>query len=340
MGKHFHLSTRGIGIIELRDYSYGIVNQLNLSYSGNQLKKVTNDISLNSLPKGTFYFTDEADKENEYSYDRNGNTTSDLNKKITSISYTNKNLPHKIELSSGESHTYRYDASGRKLRLTHAYTEIPIFHPVFNGISRLDTLKPIQTKVLDETDYCGNIIYENGKLSKILTDEGFVSFVNNTPIYYFYIKDHQGNNRLLTKSNVFYTKNYDYYAFGGIHNNNGESQDASSIGPIKPTATISQNYLFGGKEIDRMNGLDWYDFGARAQDPLLGRFMSIDPLCEKYYSISPYVYCNNNPINLIDPNGMDWYRNNKTLYYTWYDGMTKKNQCRRTVCLQRSQSFV
>ena len=69
-----------------------------------------------------------------------------------------------------------------------------------------------------------------------------------------------------------------------------------------------------------MNGLDWYDFGARAQDPLLGRFMSIDPLCEKYYSISPYVYCNNNPINLIDPNGMDWYRNNKTLYYTWYDG--------------------
>ncbi len=320
IGEHFHLSTRGIGIIELRDYSYGIVNQLNLSYSGNQLKKVTNDISLNSLPKGTFYFTDEADKENEYSYDRNGNTTSDLNKKITSISYTNKNLPHKIELSSGESHTYRYDASGRKLRLTHAYTEIPIFHPVFNGISRLDTLKPIQTKVLDETDYCGNIIYENGKLSKILTDEGFVSFVNNTPIYYFYIKDHQGNNRLLTKSNVFYTKNYDYYAFGGIHNNNGESQDASSIGPIKPTATISQNYLFGGKEIDRMNGLDWYDFGARAQDPLLGRFMSIDPLCEKYYSISPYVYCNNNPINLIDPNGMDWYRNNKTLYYTWYDG--------------------
>ena len=91
---------------------------MNLSYSGNQLKKVTNDISLNSLPKGTFYFTDEADKENEYSYDRNGNTTSDLNKKITSISYTNKNLPHKIELSSGESHTYRYDASGRKLRLT------------------------------------------------------------------------------------------------------------------------------------------------------------------------------------------------------------------------------
>ncbi|WP_455584676.1 hypothetical protein [Bacteroides sp.] len=36
--------------------------------------------------------------------------------------------------------------------------------------------------------------------------------------------------------------------------------------------------------------------------------MSIDPLCEKYYSISPYAYCMNNPVRFIDPNGMDIYR--------------------------------
>jgi len=33
--------------------------------------------------------------------------------------------------------------------------------------------------------------------------------------------------------------------------------------------------------------------------------MSVDPLCEKYYWISPYAYCLNNPVKFIDPNGKD-----------------------------------
>lgn len=53
-----------------------------------------------------------------------------------------------------------------------------------------------------------------------------------------------------------------------------------------------------------MHGLNQYDFHARQHDPAIGRFMSIDPLAEKYYSISPYVYCANNPIRFIDPTGM------------------------------------
>jgi hypothetical protein len=52
-----------------------------------------------------------------------------------------------------------------------------------------------------------------------------------------------------------------------------------------------------------MHGLNTYDYGARQSDPVLGRWDRIDPLCEKYYSTSPYAYCANNPVNAFDPDG-------------------------------------
>jgi hypothetical protein len=55
-----------------------------------------------------------------------------------------------------------------------------------------------------------------------------------------------------------------------------------------------------------MHGLNMYDYGARIYDPVIGRFTTMDPLAEKYYSVSPYAYCGNNPINRTDPTGMDW----------------------------------
>ena len=69
------------------------------------------------------------------------------------------------------------------------------------------------------------------------------------------------------------------------------------------TASGFQSYKYCGKYLDRKHGLDLYDYGARLYDPAAAFWTSPDPLCEKYYNISPYAFCNDNPVTFIDPDG-------------------------------------
>ena len=61
-------------------------------------------------------------------------------------------------------------------------------------------------------------------------------------------------------------------------------------------------YRYNGKELDQATNL--YDYGARYYDPAIARWGQIDPLADQYASFSPYGYVANNPIRLIDPDGM------------------------------------
>ena len=142
-----------------------------------------------------------------------------------------------------------------------------------------------------KTDYCGNMIYENGQLSKILTDVGYITLANSTPTYHYYLQDHLGNNRVVIDEHGQVEQVNHYYAFGGLM---GES-----------TGGGAQPYKYNGKELDRMHGLDWYDYGARHYDAVLGRWMCVDPLAEKYDNVGSYIYCKNNPIAFMDMNGKD-----------------------------------
>jgi RHS repeat-associated protein len=80
--------------------------------------------------------------------------------------------------------------------------------------------------------------------------------------------------------------------------------------------TNTNRYIFSGKEKQTIRDLGWLDFMARmyanCEMPI---FTTQDPLAEKYYSVSPYIYCMNNPLRFIDPNGMALY-NNTDRYYT------------------------
>jgi RHS repeat-associated protein len=140
------------------------------------------------------------------------------------------------------------------------------------------------------TEYCGNHILENGKLKQSLFDGGYITYSDGEPEFHFYVRDHQGNNRLVMSEDGVVEQVNDYTPFG--------VQMKNSF-----TATSSQRYKYNGKELDRMFGLDLYDYGARFYDARIARWQNIDPLCEKYYSISPYVYCANNPIRFIDYKG-------------------------------------
>ena len=139
-----------------------------------------------------------------------------------------------------------------------------------------------------QKDYCANVVYENGVQKMLLTEEGYVDLSNNT--YYYYLKDHQGNNRVVVSSGGTVAEVNHYYPFGSVF---------ASTGNVQP-------YKYNDKELDTKKGLNWYDYGARHYDATLGRWLVVDPLAEKYYDLSPYIYCNNSPIRYIDPTGEDW----------------------------------
>ena len=107
--------------------------------------------------------------------------------------------------------------------------------------------------------------------------------------FHFFVRDHQGSVTAVIgrESAEQLTR---YYPFGGLMTQDcmGERVSADK---------------YTDKRLDRMHGLDWYDFGARQYDPVYGRFSGIDPLCEKYPHLSPYAYCGNDPVNAIDVDG-------------------------------------
>ena len=176
----------------------------------------------------------------------------------------------------------------------------------------MGTITPLSSAPSDytvlTTDYVGNMIYENGALKEILLPEGY--YQNGT--FYYYLKDHLGDNRVTINSSGTVVEKSHYYPSGT------RFFTESTSNTLKPLP-----YRYNGKELEAMNGLNQMDYGARRRFAGLPIWTSVDPLAEKYYSISPYAYCAGNPINRFDPDGMDWYTSTdgKTTY--WQEGNKK-----------------
>ena len=177
--------------------AYGMIDNLTLTYDGNRLKNVT-DAATDPLYNGVFNFVDESKGSGtEYIYDSNGNMQQDYNKKISKIQYNLLNLPAALQFTNGNRKDYTYSADGKKLKVVHRTAIANISVPM----GQIKELAANQVSQTHTVDYCGNVIYENGSLSKVLTEEGYVTLSGTTPTFYYHLKDHQGNNRMVVRLN-------------------------------------------------------------------------------------------------------------------------------------------
>lgn len=274
---------------------YGKMDSLTISYNGNQPKSVTETVADYNYT-GSFEY--KKAKGTGYKFNTSGSLIADKSRGIAYITYDLNNNPEKIYFTNGSMTKYVYNASGMKLRAIH-YTAKP-------NITRSWGTKPAdltaaQTLSVDSTDYVlgGNLVIKNTRIDKYLFEGGYAqaTAANSTTdkfAFNYYNQDHLGNNREVVDASGAVTQVTNYYPFGAPY----ADASASKGSDVQP-------YKYNGKELDRMHGLNTYDYGARQHDPILARWDRIDPLCEKYYNVSPYNYCLNNPVKFIDPDGKE-----------------------------------
>lgn len=256
-----------------------------MNYTGNQLSGVSDAIPF-----------DYPVVEGDFVYDSNGNMTWDASRDYSHGEYNILNLPQSFSTRIGgiaiASNNMLYSADGEKLQ-------------------RSSTLG------VAVTDYTGNLVFKNDSLRTVFFDGGFIAVDYTGGVasynYRFFVNDHLGNVRVVTDSYGTPLQVNHYDPYGNLlpivtPSSSSPIVNLSDTGTILAGSSLSDR-LFGGKEWQAKAFS--YDFGARHFAPGVPRWTSLDPFSEKYYSISPYVYCAGNPINFVDIFGQDFKRTYK-----------------------------
>ena len=260
------------------------------SYNGNLLRNISN--SGTSGGGGSF------------THDTNGNLTRD-GLSTLDIDYNDRNLTSRISSGGATLAEYEYLADGTKLRALDGGG---------NGYQYRGSLIYTQTAgqtgspaiTLDcAVTSAGRIVREN-------TADG-----SSTYKVQHYLRDHLGSVRAVIDGDTgTVIEASDYYPFGKriqvtapVSEPVGGSQYASepAVAPVAPATSVASTsspnrWRFSGKEDQSFLGasIPLLDFGARMYNPAIARWTASDPMSEKYYGISPYVYCANNPILFTD----------------------------------------
>ena len=279
---------------------FGVMDNLDYSYNGNQLHSVTD------TGDATYGFKDgnasdtvysNGDGNDDFKYDVNGNMIKDANKSITNIAYNYLNLPTVVTIN-GQNITYTYDATGTKLR------------KVVSGVT---------------TDYAGNYMYNNNALQFFNHAEGYFNVTSTSGSivgnYVYQYKDHLGNVRISysdadnngsISAATEIIEESNYYPFGLKHK--GYNNVISSNGN-----SVANKFKYNGIELEESLGLNLYEMDLRMYDPSIGRWNRIDPV--DHYSLSTYNGMDNNPILGADPSGGDVVEINGGFKFTGQDAI-------------------
>ena len=313
-----------------QDGTYGVIDKLNVSLNGNQIVNIS-DAADKIVYEGALDFEPASDGISSCKYNDFGALISDTGRGITMIEYDNNKNPIRIQFSNGNVTKYIYSAEGTKLRTIY-YTAMPNINVPDGCTHELDASEIQTTDSLDflmegnlilkngrinkylfEGGYCGIAkpappfsLYEDGSDSEISEEEQkayeerrkewtkAVEALNATDAFnfYYYNKDHLGNNREVIDFRGKICQVINYYPFGTPFSDQSTTLQADF-----------QPYKYNGKEFDMMHGLNTYDYGARQYNPIVPTWDRIDPLCENFGYMSPYNYCLDNPVNTTDQDG-------------------------------------
>jgi RHS repeat-associated protein len=212
-------------------------------------------------------------EQDVYEHNQNGWITK--NGKLDSLRYD----PHAalpVDIRSGNRSThFRYGGRGQRVLKTTVDNE-------------QDLLLGQRLYIHGANAYPLTEITSDGETMYIYGHGGVVAVCENGQTPSFLLKDHLGSTRVVVDQKNQPIATFHYLPFGSLLPDSGNSQEA-----IKRF-----RYLYTGQEYDEDIGL--YNYRARLYDSDLGRFLTPDP---KRQGPSPYVYVNNNPVNLIDPTG-------------------------------------
>lgn len=255
-------------ILTLKRTSGGVtVDRLGYEYDGHQLTALSDSVP--GTPAGDI-FPSRGIVRGTYSYDKNGNMSFDSRRGLA-LSYNMLNLISTVKKGNTVQATYRWLPDGTKLSVRDGSGQ--------NGF-----------------DYLGSFVYRvnNGERTfyKAVTSYGDIrpSASGGKGEGNYYQRDHLGSIRVVFNSKGQVKERNDYYAFGARQ-------------PRTDYPVLDNVYKYNGKEEQITGDLDYLDYGARMYDASVGRWFSVDPLGESYYSWSPYNYVANNPMRNIDPDG-------------------------------------